>query len=54
MQRKPDDKVYQFLDKKRNENKPYLVYMVAGSNKFLKVYYGKVKEHIINLNVLNT
>jgi transposase len=54
MQRKPDDKVYHFLDKKRSENKPYLVYMVAGANKFLKVYYGKVKEYIVKLNGLST
>jgi transposase len=47
---KPNDKVYHFLDKKRSENKPYLVYMVAGTNKFLKVYYGKVKEYISQLN----
>lgn len=48
---KPDDKVYHFLEKKRSENKPYLVYMVAGTNKFLKVYYGKVKESISQSNI---
>jgi transposase len=42
----PNDKVYHFVDKKRSEGKHYLVYTVAGYNKFLKVYYGKVKEHI--------
>lgn len=47
---KPDDKVYHFIDKKRSEGKLYLVYMVAGMNKFLKVYYGKVKEHLHRLN----
>ena len=47
---KPDDKVYHFIDKKRSENKLYRVYMVAGANKFLKIYYGKVKEHISELN----
>ncbi|MFR8410614.1 MAG: transposase [Butyricicoccus sp.] len=31
-----DDRVYQFLDKKRSEGKPYLVYMTAGANKFLQ------------------
>ncbi|EFE91632.1 hypothetical protein GCWU000341_01801, partial [Oribacterium sp. oral taxon 078 str. F0262] len=31
------------------EGKPYLVYMTAGANKFLRVYYGKVKECIRNL-----
>ena len=39
-----DDPVYQFLDKKRSEGKDYLVYMTAGANKFLRIYYGKVKE----------
>ena len=40
---KPDDKVYHFLDRKRSEGKPYNVYMTAGANKFLRIYYGKVK-----------
>ena len=44
-----DEPVYQFLDKKRAEGKPYYVYMTAGANKFLKRYYAKVVEH---LNVL--
>lgn len=39
-----DDPVYRFLDKKRSEGKDYLVYMTAGANKFLRIYYGKVKE----------
>ena len=43
---KPDDAVYWFMDKKRAEGKPYYVYMTAGANKFLRVYYGKVKEHL--------
>ena len=41
-----DDPVYQFMDKKRAEGKPYLVYMTAGANKFLRVYYGRVKEYL--------
>jgi len=40
----PDDPVFQFLDKKRAEGKPYYVYMTAGCNKFLRIYYGRVKE----------
>jgi transposase len=44
-----DDPVYRFLDKKRSEGKPYYVYMTAGANKFLRVYYGKVKECLRNL-----
>ena len=43
LQSKPDDAVYYFLDKKRSEGKPYHVYMTAGANKFLRIYYGKVK-----------
>lgn len=39
-----DEPVYQFLDKKRSEGKPYKVYMIAGANKFLRIYYAKVKE----------
>lgn len=41
-----DDRVYQFLDRKRSQGKPYLVYMTAGANKFLRIYYGKVKACI--------
>lgn len=44
-----DDPVYRFLDKKRSEGKPYYVYMTAGANKFLRIYYGKVKECLRNL-----
>ena len=44
-----DDPVYQFMDKKRAEGKPYLVYMTAGSNKFLRIYYGRVKEYLAKL-----
>lgn len=36
--------MFLFLDKKRAEGKPYYVYMTAGTNKFLRVYYGRVKE----------
>jgi transposase len=32
-----DEPVYQFLDKKRSEGKPYFVYMTAASNKFLRI-----------------
>ena len=44
-----DDPVYRFMDKKRSEGKPYLVYMTAGANKFLRIYYGKVKEYLARL-----
>lgn len=39
-----DEPVYQFLDKKRTEGKPYYVYMTAAANKFLRIYYARVKE----------
>lgn len=45
LQRKPvDDPIYQFIDKKRSEGKPYYVYMTAGGTKFLRHYYGKVRD----------
>ena len=43
LQTKPDDPVFHFLDRKRSEGKQYNVYMTAGANKFLRIYYGKVK-----------
>jgi hypothetical protein len=46
-----DDPVYRFMAKKRDEGKPYYVYIVAGCNKFLRIYYARVKEH---LNALET
>jgi len=46
-----DDPVYQFMGKKRAEGKPYLVYMTAGANKFLRIYYGRVKEYLAALEL---
>lgn len=47
IQRSPiDDPVYAFMDKKRAEGKPYYVYMTAGANKFLRIYYGRVREYL--------
>ena len=40
------DPVYEFMNKKRSQGKPYYVYMTAGANKFLRVYYGRVKEYL--------
>ena len=45
-----DEPVYQFLDKKRAEGKPYFVYMTAGANKFLRIYYARVKECLAALD----
>ncbi|MCL2218218.1 MAG: IS110 family transposase, partial [Defluviitaleaceae bacterium] len=39
----PQEPVFQFLDKKRAEGKPYFVYMTAAANKFLRIYYARVK-----------
>jgi transposase len=44
-----DDPVYRFMAKKRDEGKPYYVYMTAGANKFLRIYFGKVKEYLSHL-----
>lgn len=44
-----DDAVYAFMDKKRAQGKPYYVYMTAGANKFLRIYYGRVKEYLSTL-----
>ena len=49
LMRAPDDLVYNFMDKKRTEGKPYYVYMTAGANKFLRIYYGRVKEYLASL-----
>lgn len=45
----PDEPVYQYMAMKRAEGKPYLVYMMASANKFLRRYYATVKAY---LNVL--
>lgn len=44
-----DDPVYAFMSKKRAEGKPYYVYMTAGANKFLRIYYGRVKEYLASI-----
>lgn len=45
-----DDPVYAFMDKKRAQGNPYYVYMTAGANKFLRIYYGRVKEYLASLS----
>lgn len=51
---KPANKaVYQFLDKKHAEGKPYYVYMTAASNKFLRIYYARVKECMAKLDTVS-
>ena len=44
-----DEPVYQFMDKKRAEGKPYRVYMIASANKLLRIYYATVKRHLDSL-----
>jgi len=45
LQKQPiNEPVYQFLDRKRTEGKPYRVYMIAAANKFLRIYYARVME----------
>lgn len=39
-----DEPVYQFLDKKRSEGKPYKVYMIAAAHKFLRIYFARLRE----------
>ena len=47
LQRSPaEEPVYQFMDKKRSEGKPYRVYMMASANKFLRIYYATVKAYL--------
>lgn len=53
LQRAPlDEPVFQFLDKKRAEGKPYYVYMTAAGNKFLRRYYAKVMTYLATLENL--
>ena len=44
-----NDPVFQFIDRKRSEGKHYYPYMCAGSAKFLRIYYVRVKEYLTSL-----
>ena len=45
VKRKPkNEAVYQFYAKKRDEGKPFFVCTTAAANKFLRIYYARVKE----------
>lgn len=45
IQHKPEgDPVYEFIEKKRSEGKCGKEALVAGINKFLRIYYGKVTD----------
>ena len=41
-----DEPIFQFMDRKRAEGKPYKVYMMASANKFLRIYYASVKAYL--------
>lgn len=41
-----EDSVHKFILKKKAEGKPYYVCMIAGCNKFLRIYYARVKEYL--------
>ena len=48
----PDEPVYQFMDRKRSEGKPYRVYIMASANKFLRIYYVTVKAYLNTLELV--
>ena len=45
-----DEPIYIFLNRKRQEGKPYFVYMTASANKFLRIYYARVMEYLNSLD----
>ena len=44
-----NEPVFLFMDKKRSEGKHFYVYMMAGANKFLRIYYARVMERLKSL-----
>ena len=44
MHKPANDPIFMFIEKKRSEGKCGKLAMVAGLNKFLRIYYGKVTE----------
>ena len=44
MHKPANDPIFTFIEKKRGEGKSGKLAMVAGLNKFFRVYYGKVTE----------
>lgn len=45
-----DAPIYQFLDQKHAQCKPYYTYMTACANKFLRIYYcGGGKEYLVSI-----
>jgi len=52
MSKPAEEPVYQFLDRKRAEGKHYYSYMTAGSAKFIRIYYARVREYLLELDNL--
>ncbi len=48
-----DEPVFQFLDRKRSEGKPFYIYMTAAPNKFLRRYYAQVRDYLATLDDLS-
>lgn len=44
-----NEPVFLFMDKKRSEGKHFYVYMMAGTNKFLRIYYARIMDHLNSL-----
>ena len=49
MHKTSDDPVFDYIEKKRSEGKCAKESMIAGMNKFLRIYYGKVSELYRNI-----
>jgi hypothetical protein len=49
----PDEDTFRFISRKRSEGKPFKVYMIARANKFLRIYYARVKE-CMDMSAQNT
>ena len=47
-----EEPIFQFIDRKRTEGKPYYVYMTAAGNKFLRRYYAQVRDYLATLENL--
>ena len=52
MHKPANDPIFTFIEKKRSEGKSGKLAMVAGLNKFLRVYYGKVTELYRSLSAI--
>ena len=47
LNQRKDDEIFKFICKKRSEGKHYYVYMTAAANKFLRRYYGMVRDCLL-------